>query len=180
MSAGENCKTQKPIAFHNGISKLAKIHETFIDLNQNTNNSKISISHQLCFEELWNVEDRGKDNDRQDVACHSCYWARWGRVVPDIIVFNLVLFLILLCLNFCYSDMKQWNYIYFSHCLVPGPVELRLLLLYLTELFLQKGFNLGTKSSSLLIFTKFVSQWVYDCTAPNQKWQRDISKWVHT
>ena len=157
---------------------MSKIYETFIDLNQNTNNSKIAISHQLCFEELWNVEDRGKDNDRQDVACHSCYGARWGRVVPDIIVFNLVLFLILLSPNLCSSYMKQWNYICFSHCLVS--VELRLLLLYLTELFLQKGFNLGTRSFSLLIFTKFVSQWVYDCTAPNPKWQRDISKWVHT
>ena len=71
---------------------MSKIYETSIDINQNTNNSKTTISHQLCFEELWNVEDRGKDNDRQDVACHSCYWARWGRVVPDIIVFKLVIF----------------------------------------------------------------------------------------
>ena len=166
MVAGENCKSPMPIAFHKGTSKLAKFMKlSFIS-------TKIQIiftnSHQLCFEELWNVEDRGKDNDRQDVACHSCYGARWGRVVPDIIVFNLV------SLNLCSFYMKQWNYICFSHCLVS--VELRLLLLYLTELFLQKGFNLGTRSFSLLIFTKFVSQWVYDCTAPNPKWQRDISK----
>ena len=144
MVAGENCKSPMPIEFHKGTSKLAK----FMKLSFISTKIQIifTISHQLCFEELWNVEDRGKDNDRQDVACHSCYWARWGRVVPDIIVFNLVLFLISLCLNLCSSYMKQWNYICFSHCLVS--VELRLLLLYLTELFLQ-GFNLGKKSSSL-------------------------------
>ena len=94
-----------PIAFHKGTSKLAK----FMKLSFISTKIQIifTISHQLCFEELWNVEDRGKDNDRQDVACHSCYGARWGRVVPDIIVFNLVLFLISLCLNLCSSYI--WN-----------------------------------------------------------------------
>ena len=105
MVAGENCKSPMPIAFHKGTSKLAK----FMKLSFISTKIQIifTISHQLCFEELWNVEDRGKDNDRQDVACHSCYGARWGRVVPDIIVFNLVLFLISLCLNLCSSYI--WN-----------------------------------------------------------------------